>query len=151
GFYFVGYERPPHHPPPSRDPVAVGMVTGEVLAMAIGIGASGVWWAVFAGELVLGVATVALLLRQNREDRTAAMGLIAVVAGMCGVALAMGLGRGDFGPDMGLWSRYSLLTWPLLGAAYLVWVKAGQRWVPIALCLAATLAFPANMGTGMLI
>src|SRR5262249_9421900 len=50
-----------------------------------------------------------------------------------------------------LWSRYSLLTWPLLGAAYLVWVKAGQRWVPIALCLAATLAFPGNMGTGMLI
>jgi hypothetical protein len=147
--YFVGYQRPPNHPPVSRDPVAVTTVTGEVLAMAIGIGCKSVWQAVCLGELALGAATIALVFRANRADRTAAFGLVAIAAGVFGVALAIGLGRGAMGPEMGLWSRYSLLTWPLLAAAYLAWVKAGRKWVPVALCLVAVLAFPRNTGTGM--
>jgi hypothetical protein len=36
-----------------------------------------------------------------------------------------------------------------LAAVYLVWVRAGRRWVPIALCVAAALVLPANAGFGM--
>ncbi|MBA4189334.1 MAG: hypothetical protein C0467_15160 [Planctomycetaceae bacterium] len=149
-FYFVGYEKPPLHPPLSRDPVAVVMVTGEVLAMAMGVGVSGVWWGVFAAELFLAGATVVLLYRQTRGDKTSLVGLIAVGAGVFGVALAIGFGRGSMGTDMGLWSRYAFLAWPLLGAMYLVWAKAGRKWVPMLLCFASALAFTPNLGTGML-
>jgi hypothetical protein len=149
--YFIGYERPSHHPPPSRDPVAIGMVAGEVLAMAIGIGVLGVWRLVATVELAIGVGTVAFLIRKGRNpvDRPSSAGLIAVAAGVCGLALAIGIGRGSMGPEMGLWSRYSLLAWPLLGAAFLVWVKAGRKWIPIVFCVAAAVAFPTNMLTGM--
>lgn len=160
GLFFASYQPPPHHPPPSRDPLAIAMVTGEVLAMALGIGCSGIWWAVLAGEVALGVATIALLVRQGKDptERPASAGLVAVVAGVAGLALAIGIGRAAFGSEMGLWSRYSLLTWPLLGAAYLAWVKAGRgrepaglvKWIPAGLCVAAALVFPTNMGSGLL-
>ncbi len=149
--YFSDYHRPPRHPPLSRDPVAIAMVTGEVLAMALGIGVSGIWWLVAVAELAIGVGTVALLIRQGRNpaNRPASAGLIAVAAGVSGLALAIGLGRGSMGSDMGLWSRYALLAWPLLGTAYLVLVKAGRKWIPIVLCVAAAMAFGPNMITGM--
>lgn len=153
GAYFSDYQRPPHHPPISRDPVAIAAVTGEVLAMALGVGVSGVWGLVVAGELAIGAATVILLTRQGRNpaNRPASVGLISIAAGVCGLALAIGLGRSPRGMEMGLWSRYSLLAWPLLGTAYLVWVKAGRKWIPIVFCVAAALAFTANMLTGMII
>ena len=154
GVYSVGYQRPAHHPEPSTNPVAVGQVAGEVLAMSLGIGVSGIWWLVAAGIVVLGFATVVILLRQWKEPdrRLSVAGLIAVVAGVAGVAVAIGVGRAGFfeGHTMGLWSRYSMLTWPLLAAVYLVWVKLGYKWVPVALCVAAALAFPSNTGTGLL-
>lgn len=152
GVYFQGYHRPPHHPPPSTDVGRVTAVTGQVLAMSLGIGLKLVWWAVFAGMLVLGGFTLALLVRRWTEpaERLSVAGLVAVAAGVTGVALAIGVGRGGFASEeMGLWSRYSLLTWPLLATAYLVWVKIGRKWVPILLCVAASVAFPGNTGTGM--
>jgi hypothetical protein len=150
--YFDGYQRPPHHPPPSHDPVAIATVTGEVLAMALGIGILGVWWLVAIVELAIGMGTVVLLIRQGRNPTNwpAAAGLIAVAAGVCGLALAIGIGRGSIRWDMGLWPRYSLLSWPLLGTAFLVWVRAGRKWVPIVFCVAAAMAFPPNMISGML-
>lgn len=158
--YFIGYVPPPHHPLPSRDVIAVTQTTGEVLGMAFGIGFSGIWWLVLVVELALGAATIALLIRQakNLDQRPSAVGLIAVAGGVAGVALAIGIGRASFGPGMGLWPRYALFMWPLLGAAYLAWVKAGRdveptglaRWVPIGLCVAAALAFPPNMASGLL-
>jgi hypothetical protein len=149
--YFVGYQRPGHHPAPSFNPLAVGRVAGEVLAMSLGIAASPVWWAVFAGMLALGRFTLARLVRRWKEpgERLSIIGLIAVAAGVTGVAVAIGVGRGAWGGGMGLWSRYSLLAWPLLAMAYLAWVKLGGKWVPIALCVAAALAFPGNTFTGM--
>ena len=119
--------------------------------MAPGVGVAGVWWAVALVEVMLGIATIALLVRRAKDpaERLASSGLVAVAAGVAGVALAVGIGRAGFDYEMGLWSRYSFLVWPLLGAAYLVWVKAGRKWVPIALCLAAALAFASNTGTGM--
>jgi hypothetical protein len=158
GLYFASYEKPPDHDPPSRDPIAIARVAGQVLAMALGIGVSGAWGAVCAAELVLGVATIVLLLRRRKEPNLwpAAVGLIAVVAGIAGIAVAVGMGRAS---GNGLWSRYALLSWPLLAAAYLAWLKFGsgnavaglRKWVPAVLCLAASLAFMPNTGTGMMI
>ena len=150
GVYFQGYHRPDHHPAPSFGLAAFG-TAGEVLAVSLGMGLSAVWWVVCAGVVVLGGFTLALLVRRWKEpgERLAVAGLLAVVAGVTGVALAIGVGRGGMGEQMGLWSRYSMLTWPLLATAYLVWVKLGRRWVPILLCVAAAVAFPGNAGTGM--
>ena len=151
GLYFQGYERPPHHPPLSAERgTAAALVAGETLAVSFGIGVAGYWWTVTAGLLVLGGFTLAVPLRSRKSP--AAVGLIAVAAGVAGLALAVGLGRAGLGSDMGLWSRYSLLTWPLIGVAYLVWVQHGRRvgkWVPVLLCLVAALVFPANTGAGM--
>ncbi|MBA4064451.1 MAG: hypothetical protein C0501_12205 [Isosphaera sp.] len=147
--YFTGYEHPPHHPPTSSDPVAVARVAAEGLAMAAAPGAPPVWAVVFAAEVVLGLATVRLLVGGPGGDRTSAFGLAAVAAGVVLLVLAVGHGRAAMGPGMGLWSRYGLLTWPLLGAAYLVWVRAGREAVPMLMCFAASLAFVPNTGTGM--
>jgi hypothetical protein len=149
--YFNGYERPQHHKPPSNHPIEIGIVASEVLSMALGYGVIGVWWLVALAEIFVGLATVELLIAKckNPENRPASAGLIAVAAGVCGLAIAIGIGRGSMGPDMGLWPRYSLLVWPLLGIAYLVWVKAGRKWIPIVFCVASALAFIPNMGTGM--
>jgi hypothetical protein len=32
---------------------------------------------------------------------------------------------------------------------YLLWAKSGRKWVTIAICMVAALAFPANTGTGI--
>jgi hypothetical protein len=149
--YFTDYHEPPHRPPTSHNPLAISVVAGEVLAMGLGIGDSGVWWTVFAAELVLGVVTAVMLFRTNRGDLTATLGLLALALGVGALVLLIGYGRAAMGLGMGLYSRYGLLTWPLLAAMYLVWVKTGRKWVPIALCLAAALAFPPNMGTGMIV
>jgi hypothetical protein len=151
GAYFIDYEKPKGHPELSTDPVRVAHVAGEVLGVAFGMGLSGVWWVVFPALVGLGGVTVALLVgrwKAHPDERPAVVGLIAVAAGVTGVAVAIGIGRS--GEDWhGLWSRYSLLVWPLLAAVYLVWVKLGRKWVPIALCVVAALAFPGNMGVGM--
>jgi hypothetical protein len=147
-WYLATYERPSHHPPASASPHpvrGVAMVAGETLAMALGPGCAAVWWGVAAG--VLGLAGVTLA-RAGRELSPAATGTAAVIAGVLGIAVATGVGRAGIGDDMGLWARYALLTWPLLGVVYLDWIGRG-RWVPIALCVAAALAFPANTAVGL--
>jgi hypothetical protein len=152
GAYFTDYHRPPDHPEPSSDPVMVARVALQVVAVSFGIGVSEVWWAAALGLLGVGGATAAVLLGRwgDPRERPAAAGLLAVAAGVTGVALAIGVGRG-WGATMGLWSRYSLLAWPLLATTYLVWARLGGKWVPVALCVAAALAFPANTGTGMMV
>ncbi|MBX9581429.1 MAG: hypothetical protein K2X87_14095, partial [Gemmataceae bacterium] len=82
------------------------------------------------------------------EPAPAATGTAAVVAGVLGIALATGVGRAGFNDGMGLWARYALLTWPLLGVVYLFWASRG-RWVPLALVTATALAFPANTAVGL--
>ncbi len=151
--YFQGYHKPEHHPQPSSDVVRVATVTGEVLAVSLGMGLSAVWWLVATGLVAVGALTLALVVRRWKEpdERLSVAGLIAVAAGVTGVSLAIGVGRAGFDSwaSMGLWSRYSLLAWPLLAVTYLVWVKLGRKWIPISLCVAAALAFPGNTGVGM--
>jgi hypothetical protein len=149
--YFAGYERPANHPPPSTDLARIAEIAGKVLAMAFGVGVSGIWWAVAGAMIVLGAVTIAHLVRRGAapQERPASVGLIAVAAGTAGIAVAIGVGRAGFESGMGLWSRYAFLMWPLLGAAYLVWVKSGRRVVPMCLCMAAALAYPTNTGSGI--
>src|SRR5262249_46005430 len=85
-------------------------------------------------------------------NRPAALGLIAVAAGVAGLALAIGIGRSGFGETWGLWSRYALLMWPLVGLAFLVWAKRGGKagkWVPAAMCIATAMFFQANTLLGL--
>jgi hypothetical protein len=151
GVYLALYEKP-RDLTPSHDPLAVIMVTGEVLAMAPGVGTSGVWWLVAAVEGVIGVVSVVLLVRAGGDaaERPAATGLIAAAAGLAGVSLAVGISRASLGAEMGIWSRYSMLSWPLLAAAFLAWVKMGKRGVPMILCVASVLALPTNTISGLL-
>jgi hypothetical protein len=149
---FAIYTHPPSHPPRSTDAVAVARVTAEVLAMPFGIGLCELWWLLAPALVALGCATVALLwkLRIEAEARASVFGLLACASGFFGLALAIGIGRGEWGPGGGLWSRYSLLVWPLLAAAFLVWARARRKWVPLALFAAAALAFPGNVGTAII-
>lgn len=131
------------------NPITVITRTGQALAMALGAGVSGVWWAIAVAEVILVAATITWLVRRgrNRDHRLSSVGLIAVALGV--VAVAMGIGLNGSGNHLGLRSRYSFLMWPLLGAAYLFWVQAGRKWIPIGLCIASALAFPLNTGLGM--
>ena len=147
--YFTGYHRPDHHPPLATEPGRVAHMTGIILSLAVGVGVSDVWWAVAAVEVVLGLATVVLLVRRPAEERPAALGLIAVAAGVFAVALTIGAARAEWPAEQVQgWSRYSHLIWPLLGAAYFAWVKAGRKWVPTHL-RAGGAALPTNTGTGL--
>ena len=149
--YFSGYHKPEHHAEPGTGGIeGIVRVTGQTLAMAFGIGLSAVWPIVWCSMVTVGIWTLRIL---RGADRPAAVGLVAVGGGGTGVAVAGGVGRGGMGEHMGIWSRYSFLSWPLLGLMYLAWIRWGtvwgRRWVPMALCAASALAFAGNMITGM--
>ena len=155
-FYFTDYHRPAHHPKPGSGGVLdIVAVTAQTLSMAFGMGLSAVWPVVAASMIAVGAWTIRML-RKSAEP-PAAVGLVAVVAGVAGIALAIGVGRAGMSDDtpMGIWSRYAFLTWPLLGLAYLAWVKFGTpwgaKWLPITLCMAAALGFAGNMLTGVFV
>lgn len=145
--YFEDYKSPVDHPPWCTDPWRLLRVAAQVLAMAWGIAAAQLW-------LMAGAATVALalflwlrLLQDEAMQPLRRWGAAAVLLGQLALALAIAVGRGGFGPDMGLWPRYSLLLAPLLGVCYLLAVH--RRWLATALVLAAATAFPANMLHGL--
>ena len=153
--YLQGYHRPGHHPELGEGGFAVVRVTGEVLAMAFGPAAARSWILVAAGIVVLGFLTAFGLLRNRKseETRRASLGLLAVMAGIIGVALTIGLSRAGIDARNGLSSRYAYLTWPLLALAYLFWAQRGGwcgKWFPAGLCLAAAVAYPSNMFTGLM-
>ena len=110
--YFVGYERPPHHPPPS-DPLLAAVVTAQVLAMSVGYAAQPVWPVVAVTLIALGVATLRHARTLGERDRRSSPA--------ARWHAPIGVGRSGFGDyEMGLWSRYGLLTAPLVVMAYLV-------------------------------
>jgi hypothetical protein len=147
GLYFVGYERPAHHPParPEHAGLAV-LITGEYLAMGFGLAAAAVWPVVAVGVVGLTAATAGRLVRVRD------WGVLAVLGGAVLLAAAVGVGRAGFGHwDMGLWSRYGLLAWPVLFAGYLGWTGVRQgpgRWVQPALAAASLGLLPFNVAAG---
>ena len=139
GVYFVGYARPPHHPPPS-DPLLAAVVAAQVLAMSVGYAAAAVWPAVAFALLVLGVATL-------RHAPTTGERVVIVAAGA--VACAVGVGRSGFGNyEMGLWSRYGLLTAPLVAMAYLTFTDRPRVQKLLAGAVLALLPVNAAVGVG---
>ena len=152
--YLQGYNRPGHHPEVGDGGLDVLRVAGQVLSMSFGYGTFRWWIPIFAGIVALGGVTIWTLLQDAKSaaKRPASLGLIAIAAGIVGVALVIGMGRAGLDAKNGLASRYTYLTWPLLALAYIVWTSRGGRlgkWIPAALAALAALAFNPNMLTGI--
>ena len=152
GFYLSGYTRPPAHPSPNwSQPERAGVVAAQVLGMSVGTPAMSNW--PIAATYVIGVVAVTLfLLIRTVENRSRSLGLLMLLLGAVGLAVAIGIGRSGFPSDtMGLWSRYSLLTVPVLAIAYVVFLQAGGKWAqfgPLLLVSVAMLALPQNVQFG---
>lgn len=159
--YFHGYTRPDHHPPLAFDrPLTAAWIAGQVLAMSWGYGIAPIWLLGTAATLALVAAVADHEPRppgsgpsqhgDAARDLVDRLGLLAVLAGGFGVAVAIGFGRAGFGdPNMGLWSRYGLFSWPLLFAGFL-FVSRSKRGLAVqrAACLAAVVLLPMNLGAG---
>jgi hypothetical protein len=145
--YFVGYERPPHHPPARAENAGqAALIAGQYLSMSFGLAAVFGWPAAAAG--VVGLAGWAAA----RLARTHTWGVLAVLSGALALAAAVGLGRSGFGDwGMGLWSRYGLLAWPVPFAAYLAFLGATDRfgrWVQPGLAAVTVGFLPFNLAVG---
>ncbi len=152
--YLQSYNRPGHHPEVGDGGLDVLRVAGQVLSMSLGYGIYRWWIPIFSGIGALGGITIWTLFQDAKiaAKRPASFGLIAIAAGIVGVALVIGMGRAGIDAKNGLASRYTYLTWPLLALAYLVWTSRGGRlgkWIPAALAALAALAFNPNMITGI--
>jgi hypothetical protein len=148
--YLQGYHKPGHHPDVGEGGADVLRVAAQVLSIGFGSGTFRWWLPISAGLLVLGAVTFRLVLRSS--NRPAMLGTFAIFAGIIGVALVIGMGRAGIDPRYGVASRYSYLAWPLLALVYLLWSRErtwAGRWIPIAMCLVASLFFIPNMATGM--
>ncbi len=153
GFYLSGYARPPTHPSPNwSQPERAGVVAAQVLGMSVGTPAMSNW--PIAASYVIGVTAVTLFLltRTAATNRCRALGLLMLLTGAVGLAIAIGIGRSGFHSDtMGLWSRYSLLTVPVLAIAYIVCLQTGGKWArfgPMLLVGVAVLSLPQNVQFG---
>ena len=126
--YFIGYERPPHHPPAQVENAGLAaLIVGQYLSMSLGVG-GGVCLAGGGG----GGRRAGRLDRVAAGPRPRAWGVLAVLAGALGLAAAVGVGRSGFGePEMGLWSRYGLLAWPVLFVAYLTFTGSDRPGRPV--------------------
>ena len=139
-FVFSTYQRPPDHPPFRLENWSASLqVAGQFLAVSFGIGTGIIWFAVLP---LIGVAAGIAARELRQFPRSYAVGIAAVAVGVILLSLAVGIGRGGFNSQMGLWPRYSVLGWPLLAA--IVLASANHRWLPRALASAALLAFVPN-------
>jgi hypothetical protein len=150
--YFQGYERPPGHPPMNLEhPRKAMLVTSQYLAMGLGYGVKPAWPLASAFVVALLGGTVFHLgnvWRTDRESRLRVEGILAVLGGVVALAVAVGLGRSGFNSDeMGLWSRYGLLAWPVLFAGFLAFSRT-RRWVQTALCGVTLALLPMNFAAG---
>ena len=135
--YFLGYNRPPHHPlPPSA--WAVASSTIMYLSLAVYPQLSSYWWPAGLIVVVLLSATLALLAKaiaRLPDERPCALGLVAIVLAMVTVAGTVGVSRGlRPGRD----PRQSLChphLSPLL-RLYIAWLKYGNVRARVAVHLA---------------
>jgi hypothetical protein len=147
GVYMVGYARPLHHPLASVDNTGLAiLIAGQFLCMGFGLAVVFVWPAIAAG--VVGIAGWAALRLFHKRS----WGRLAVLAGALLLAAVVGVGRSGFGDrEMGLWSRYGLLAWPVLFISFLTFLGASDRygrWVQPVLAMVAVAFLPFNSVVG---
>ena len=127
-WYLTGYVRPAHIP---RAPslAAIGSTTLEVCSLVI----SPVGWNQrgTAGLAVVGFSTATALLLgivawRSPDQRPRALGLMAVLVSMLGIAASVGYSRSGLGPGSGGFSRYVTVSMPLLGVVYFAWLIYGR-------------------------
>jgi hypothetical protein len=111
----------------------------------------GYWQVAGMGVVLLSAVTVVLLLsvaRRSPEQRPRALGLIAVLSSICGVAVSVGFSRSGTSPNAGLCSRYITISVPLMGAVYIAWLLYGttrvRRVIHISLLALTCAAIPAQ-------
>ncbi len=126
--YFYGYVRPAGYPPP-RSLADVASTTLGFLSLATYPSMSGYRWPAGAIIAILVLATLGLLAVsavRSPGERPCALGIVAVILSIVGVAAAVGLSRAGLSPPARLASRYVTLALPLLCALYVAWVIYGK-------------------------
>ncbi|WP_169976756.1 hypothetical protein [Tautonia rosea] len=127
--YFVGYERPPQI---DRAPGIGAMVRTGLQFLAIGFGpTAGASWRI-GGVVVLvlsGATTLLLVLTawRNPEERSRALGMLAVLAGFGILAASLAWGRSGTNDRGGLEPRYVTLAAQIPCLVGLAWARFGPR------------------------
>lgn len=148
--YFVHYSHP-HWYAYTREWSAVLVTSALVLAAGLGPAA-----AVWPAGGILAACTVAAALGPLATGPARApgeglrrLGFAASVAAIVGLALSIGVGRGD---ATGLVPRYFVLAAPLYSCAHLAWTAYGAPWASASACgtlaLAAWATLPGNARAG---
>jgi hypothetical protein len=103
-------------------------------------------------SVILVMATLLLLtitILRSQAERSRALGLVAIILSMLGVAAAVGQFRGGFGPGACCLSRYVSLATPLLGVLYISWAAYGnptaRATVQVGLLALVCLTYPDGM------
>jgi hypothetical protein len=138
-WYLSGYQRPAYIPAaPSARAACLTML--QVLSLAISpihwgwarpnLGFQWSYWRLGGLAVVLlsafTVIRLAIAARRSAEERPRALGLIAMMTSLLGVAASVGLARSGLGPDAGLSSRYVTISMPLIGVVYFAWLLYGS-------------------------
>jgi hypothetical protein len=146
---------------PASGPGFVGV--GDTLATALkclstALGPVGreLWpWSGLA-VVLLGLATVLLLVRVMLREPERQLGASVLLAGLValgGLALAVGASRGGLGWEAGFAPRYITTMAPALCCAHLAWRLYGKGFgrhgVPALLCVTVCLALPFNSWLGL--
>lgn len=136
-------------PKPVSTAVEKLAVAGEVLAGGLGPAGRSTWPAsgVLAAAAVAAATAASLCQLGRGPQRSAAVGVLAGLAGVVGVAASVGVSRAGIMPEVGFSSRYGLFAALGLGTAYLATARpvvgratrAGE-WLGLAVVLAAVAA-----------
>jgi hypothetical protein len=127
-WYLGGYVKPAHIPPaPSLS--AICSTTLEVCSLVISPLGWGCRWVAGLAVVLLSSATAILLgivAWGSPAQRPRALGLMAVLLSMLGIAFAVGYSRSGLGPGSGAYGRYITISMPLLGVVFFAWLLYGQ-------------------------
>jgi hypothetical protein len=150
-WYMTGYVRPVHIPAtPSVG--AAWSTTLEFLSLVIVPSGWGSWQPAGWAFLLLSAVTIlrlAIVAQRSPAERPRALGLIAVMVAMLGVAASVGLSRSGLGPGVGLSSRYITISAPALSVVYVAWLIYGpasaRRAIHIGLLALVCAGIPAQI------
>jgi hypothetical protein len=146
----IGYSRPADFPP-SPDPRSTLKVMMEALAGSVGSPGANSW--PLSGWIAGAAAVFSLLLllrgfRRQPQSRLPSAGMIGALAGLLGLALALGISRAGVSPFFGFTERYvtlfCLFPFLLFAAAELCGRPLFARIVQIVLFAGALLAYLPN-------